>query len=66
MEHLYLSKNKNVIYSIFSIREVNFMLSSHILHTNKIYLSIMKLRIAIKQHNIIHTTLLKAFMEYKH
>jgi len=26
----------------------------------------MKLKIAIKQHNIIHTTLLKASMEYKH
>jgi len=29
-------------------------------------MSIKKLKIAIKQHNIIHTTLLKAFMEYKH
>jgi len=28
--------------------------------------STKKQRIAIKEYNIIHTTLLKAFMEYKH
>jgi len=28
--------------------------------------SIKKLKIAIKQYNIIHITLLKASMEYKH
>jgi len=42
------------------------ILSAHVNMTNKIFPSIRKLRIAVKQYNIIHTILLKQSVVYKY
>jgi len=54
-------------YNIFFTLEIFYIIfTSWYNKQNLSVLSLKKLRIAIKQYNIIHITLLKASMEHKH